>query len=79
MYSKLMAFGAVLVLAAGLAGSAQAAGSQNCPEARAACQPIGDRAGAKKPKTRAEVIRLRAAPKIDWSGQYWRAGNHIMQ
>jgi hypothetical protein len=78
MYSKLMALGAVLAVAMGLGGNALA-GSQNCPEARTACQPIGDRADAKKPKPRGEVIRLKATPKVDSSGQLWRAGNHIMQ
>lgn len=79
MYSKLMAVGTALVIAAAFGGSAMAGGSQSCPEARSACQPIGDRPGAKKPKPRTEVIRLRAAPKVDSSGQYWRAGNHVMQ
>ena len=78
MYSKLITLVAGLAIAGGLGSSAVAA-PMSCPEVRTACQPIGDRSDAQKPKTRAQVIRLKLAPKVDSSGQLWRAGNHIMQ
>ena len=78
MYSKLMGIGEALAIAAFFGGSARAGGTQNCPEVRSGCQPIGDRPGAKKPKPGAKV-RSKASPKLDSSGQWWRAGNHVMQ
>ncbi|HUP33169.1 MAG TPA: hypothetical protein VM184_09075 [Gaiellaceae bacterium] len=77
MFKKLIPLVAGLAIAAGLASSAAAA-PKACPEQRGACQPIGDRLDAQKPKRGSQVNRPKFVPKADSSGQLWRAGNHIM-
>ena len=79
MYRKLITLVAGLAIAGGLGGNAAAAPQQNCPQLRAACQPIGDRPETKRPKASPKPSRPFVAPKLDSSGQWWRAGNHIMQ
>lgn len=76
MQRKLIPLVAGLAIAASLGGSAVAA-PKACPELRAACQPTGDRSDAPKPRTKVSVPKL--TPRVDSSGQLWRAGNHIMQ
>ena len=78
MHRKLITLVAGLAIAGGLGGNAAAAPQQNCPQLRAACQPIGDRPDTKRPKPLPKVSRPLVAPKLDSSGQQWRAGNHIM-
>jgi hypothetical protein len=76
MQSKLVILTASLGLAVtGLAGHAAAAPG-SCPEARAACQPTGNRPGDQRPRVR--VVPKLTPKQVDSQGQLWRAGNHIM-
>jgi hypothetical protein len=76
MYTKLIALATGFALAVvGLASSATAAAS-SCPEARTACQPVGERPDAQTRKPRAPAKLT--TPTLDSSGQVWRAGNRIM-
>ena len=77
MYRKLSTLVAGLAIAASVGGSAVAAPNA-CPELRTACQPTGSRPNAQKPKPRAQVSGPKLTPKVDSSGQQWRAGDHIM-
>jgi hypothetical protein len=77
MYSKLITLVAGLTIAASLGGSAFAAPNA-CPELRTACQPTGDGPSAQKPKPRTQISGPKLTPKVDSSGQLWRAGDHIM-
>lgn len=74
MHRTLMTALAVFVLAAGY--GAEAAAASSCPEARGACQPIGERSGGQKPQGKA-VTRL-IVPKAESGGELWRARNHVM-
>ena len=77
MHRKLITLAVGLAIFAGFGGSAVAS-PKACPELRTACQPTGGHSEAQKPKPRAQVSRPKLTPKVDSSGQQWRAGNHIM-
>jgi len=77
MHRKLITLVAGLAIAALGFGSSAVAAPSNCPELRTACGPYGG-GPTTRPTPRPKISRPMVAPKVDSSGQQWRAGTHIM-
>ena len=68
-----------LTAALALSAVGGATGAQTCPEAGAACQPIGDRPRVEAPNVESGQSRIKPQPATsDQGNTVWRAGRHFL-